>query len=134
VKPIRTLKIFQAGKTPQQVLTNILLLTENTKRHLRGPRYGLRPGTGKIQTTNKDGTPETAICGCGNGLIDMLSKGGRKGAVARETRQLLNATVNSIFNMEEKGVSIRSHATVSDHLGLKAWRRAVKTTLDKLKV
>ncbi len=128
MKPIRTLKIFQAGTTPKEVLTNILTLTENPKRHLRGPRYGLRPGTGKIQTTNREGTVATAVCGCGNGLIDMLSQGGREGELAHEARDLLNETTNELFGYGE----FKSHATVSDTKGLKAWRRVVKTTLDNL--
>jgi hypothetical protein len=127
VKPIRTLKVYQAGTNPKQVLTNILTVTENAKRHLRGPRFGLRPGTGKIQTTNKEGTPETAICACANGLIDVLAKGGRKGAVARETRSLLNETTHELH-----GYDMKSHATVSDKLGLKAFRKVVKITLDNL--
>lgn len=125
MKPISTLKIYQTGRTPAQVLTNILAITKNPKRHLRGPRYGLEPGSGRIQMKNNAGTAKTAVCGCGNGLIDMLSRGGRKGNVAYETRQLLDDTAFGMYAYGE----IQSHATVSDQKGLKAWLRVVRKAL-----
>lgn len=128
MKPISTLKIYQAGRTPAQVLTNILAITKNPKRHLRGPRYGLEPGSGRIQPKNSAGTAKTAVCGCGNGLIDMLSKGGRQSIVAHETRELLNKTTFELYSYDE----VMSHATVSDKKGLKAWLRVVRKALDKV--
>lgn len=127
MKPISTLKIYKTGRTPAQVLTNILTVTKNPKRHLRGPRYGLEPASGRIQMKNNAGTDKTAVCGCGNGLIDMLSRGGRKSNVAYETRQLLDDTAHEMY-----GWDFQSHASISDGRGLKAWLRVVRKALDKV--
>ena len=128
MKPISTLKVYQTSRTPAQVLTSILSITKNPKRHLRGPRFGLEPGSGRVQPKNNAGTAKTAVCGCGNGLIDMLSRGGRTGNVAYKTRQLLDDTAHEIYGWD----GVQSHATISDGRGLKSWLRVVRKALDKL--
>jgi hypothetical protein len=107
-------------------LSAILQLTNNPKRHLRGPRFSDQPGTGKrIEADNV--SERKAVCGCANGLIDLVSKGGRYGSVARSTRELLNDVAF------QKRTDINSFATISDNEGLRAFRSVATKALKDLR-
>jgi hypothetical protein len=126
MKPLSSLKIYRSAKTPAQVITTMLVtLDKNSKRLLRGPRFSANPGSGrKIEAENV--SEKTAVSACGNGLIDVIARGGRNGNVAADTRNVLNEAQQSLFP------SLKSHVTVSDTLGLKAYRKVLKTALANL--
>jgi hypothetical protein len=127
MKPLSNLKIYRSAKTPAQVISTVLSLTStNPKRLLRGPRFSAKPSTGKLIEADNV-SEKRAVSACGNGLIDIIARGGRNGNVAADTRNVLNEAQQSLFP------SLKSHVTVSDSLGLKAYRKVLKTALANLR-
>ena len=125
MKPISQLAIYRSARNIEETLQGFLSLTQNPKRHLRGPRFSAKPGNGKLIEA-QNASYKSAVCGCANGLIDLIARGGRRGNVASATRQILN---DKAFQMH---FDVDSFATVSDKKGLKAIRRVVKLALQDL--
>lgn len=126
MQPISKLKIYRSAKTPAQVIETMLVtLDKSPKRLLRGPRFSAAPSTGKlIEAENV--SERAAVAACGNGLIDLIARGGRKGTVAEQTREVLNIAKEGLFP------DLKSHVTVSDQKGLRAYRRVLKSALADL--
>ena len=127
MKPLSQLKIYRTAKTPEQVITTMLkVIDANPKRLLRGPRFSDKPSSGKlIEAENV--SERSAVSACGNGLIDIIAKGGRNGTVAVDTRNVLDEAAGSIYPNDQ------SHVTSSDQRGLRAYRKVLKTALANLK-
>lgn len=128
MKPISQLKIYQSAMSPEAILKGFLKLTENPKRHLRGPMYGLNPGTGRMNRDADNTAPTDAVCGCANGIINLLATPDLPGYIDRvETRRLLNAAALKLY--PKRG---QSYQAVSDGLGLAAIRRVARLALKNL--
>jgi hypothetical protein len=125
MKPISQLKIYRSATSPAQVISTMLATINNPKRLLRGPRFSAKPSNGKlIEAENV--SERSAVAACGNGLIDCIAKGGRRGSVAVATRDLLDSVKNNLFPQ------LQSHVTVSDQKGVRAYRKVLKAALAEL--
>lgn len=125
MKPISQLKAAGSGTTVRLALIAFLKVLSNPKRHLRGPRFGLRPGNGKLQYTNDCGNRRTAVCGCAIGILDIVAKD-RTGEerVHRETHAALTSASIALQG--------RGFINVSDDIGLRAIRKVATKALADL--
>lgn len=125
MKPISQLTIYRSAKTPEQVIKTMLVTINNPKRLLRGPRFSANPSNGKLISADNV-SERKAVAACGNGLIDLIAKGGRRGSVATATRDLLDSVKNNFFP------ELQSHVTVSDQKGRRAYTKVLKAALAEL--
>lgn len=126
MKPISQLKIYRSASTPAKVISTMLAtIDKNPKRLLRGPRFSANPSNGKLIDA-ENASERSAVAACGNGLIDCIARGGRRGSVAVATRDLLDSVKNDLFP------ELQSHVTVSDQKGARAYRKVLKAALAEL--
>ncbi len=127
MKPLSQLKIYRTAKTPEQVITTMLkVIDANPKRLLRGPRFSDKPSSGRLVEA-ENVTERSAVSACGNGLIDVIAKGGRSGQVAQDTRNVLDEAKNEVYPADQ------SHVTSSDQRGRRAYRKVLVKALANLK-
>lgn len=128
MKPMIQLKAARTGVNARSMIAGFLAILRNPKRHLRGPRLGLRPGTGKVQPNNDMGNSNTAVCGCAMGILDVVQSndGMIAHAVRIETKERLNAAAAKLYPG-------RTYVDVSDRLGLRAIRKVAKRALADLR-
>ena len=127
MKPMIRLKAARTGVDARSMIAGFLAILRNPKRHLRGPRLGLKPGTGKVQIENDRGTSNTAVCGCAMGILDVVQSADftLAHAVRVETKERLNAVSLKMYGS--------TYVDVSDRLGLRAIRKVAKQALANLR-
>lgn len=128
MKPMIQLKAARTGVSARTMIEGFLAILRNPKRHLRGPRLGLKPGTGKVQHDNDMGNVNTAVCGCAMGILDVVQSSDAylAHAVRVETNERLNAAAAKLFPNE-------TYVSVSDRRGLQAIRKVAKLALANLR-
>lgn len=126
MKPMIQLKVARTGVDARSMITGFLAILKNPKRHLRGPRLGLKPATGKVQPQNNMGDTNTAVCGCAMGILDIVQADHDLAHPVRiETKERLNVAAIKLYD--------RTYVNVSDRLGLRAIRKVANKALADLR-
>ncbi len=125
MKPIKQLALYKSAKTSKQLLQGFLRLTNNEKRHIRGPMYSNAPGTGKGFQMEAYGNEDDAVSACALGILRLLTARDRH-TMRSDTQLMLDASARRLYPYQYGFID------VSDHLGLKAIRRVVKDVLSEL--
>lgn len=125
MKPISKLAMYKSATNSEQLLKLFLKLTNNPKRHIRGPMYSNLPGNGKKYQLEGWGKDTEAVSGCALGLFNLLTADGAH-LMRTQTQIRLSGTAARLYPDNP------SFIDVSDSLGLRAIRRVVKETLKTL--
>lgn len=126
MKPISKLAMYKKATTPIELLRAFLRLTNNPKRHLRGPMYSSAQGNGKpYQAEGSCCDGEQAVSACAMGALNLLVARGHSDAYMT-TKSELHITSNILYPYDNGFID------VSDDRGLKAIRRIAKSTLTRL--
>lgn len=125
MKPISKLAMYKSATTSEQLLKLFLKLTNNPKRHIRGPLFSNMPGNGKKYQLEGWGKDTEAVSGCALGLFNLLTAPDMH-SMRVDTQSKLASTVFRLYP------GYTSFVDVSDRLGLRAIRRVVKETLKTL--
>lgn len=125
MKPISKLAMYKSATTSEQLLKLFLKLTNNPKRHIRGPMFSNMPGNGKKYQMEAWGKDTDAVSGCALGLFNLLTADGHH-MMRTGTQNKLSDTTARLYPNHT------SFIDVSDSLGLHAIRRVVKETLKTL--